>query len=243
MKSIKKEHEDNIAFEYIKSNIVHEFRTQFSTINVSLNSLNSIFPTLVQGYNRACEADLIKNEYNNDYLQLIHKSIINSLEGIIFSDHFLNKLILLMNKEKFGLSNTETININFLLKKIIHEKEIRGKKIYQIISEHDMEIQSNLKEIECCIKGFMEDLESCYKEQKSDHINIIIKHVEKSITFGFKKSKQKSYVLESIENFIQGNNKDRHGLGVYLMKNLVESQLGHFHILNSPQVVEFTIKF
>lgn len=245
MALINEDLENNMAFEYIKAHFAHEFRTQLSTVNVSLNSLNAIFPTLIKGYKNAFEAGLIKGTLNSDYLQLIHKSIINSLEGVLFLDHCVSKLSLLMNQEKLGACKNESVSINSLLSKLINEKEARGfaKYKYEIVSDGDIEINSNLKEIECCIKSFMEDLESCCREQKNAHIAIQIKHIEKSVTFGLSKSKPRSHILESIEYFNQGHCNDRNGIGVYLLKKLVESYYGTFNIVNSPELLEFSINF
>lgn len=91
------EHSSDVSC--IEMQIIHAFRTQFAAIGISLNALSSVFPTLIEGYIYARAKGQIDKEYPQEYLDMLLKSIYNSLVEIKRAECNLNELRLLVNQE------------------------------------------------------------------------------------------------------------------------------------------------
>ena len=109
----------HIAFDYIRANIAHEFRTQFTTIDVSLHSLQKLLPVLIDAYSKARDTDSVDVVYSDDYLRLIYKSVSNSIKELKSADFYLNKLLVFLNKDKLGSGLKEKISVRSLLEEAI----------------------------------------------------------------------------------------------------------------------------
>jgi signal transduction histidine kinase len=103
----------------MNANLAHEFRTPFAAINVSLNSLNKVFPVLLESHVKSCEAGLVDTVYRKDFLDILDKSIKNSLSEIKFCEFYLNKLLLLIKDRAIGNNYLETINLKASLDGVV----------------------------------------------------------------------------------------------------------------------------
>ena len=239
MGTVENKLDSNGVFEYIKSNIAHEFRNSFATINASLHSLKKTLPRLVDGYIKARNKGLVSDEYADDYLQLLHKTLNNSLQEIKYSDDFLNRLILFINQDKLFITNKENIIIGELLRKLLNEANIQP---FQLSLQNDFVIEYNLHNISCCMRAFLEEIYACNTEQQS---NLIIELIpeNKTLVFGINRLKTKSNIYNSISLFMRGYYKERYGLVAFLLNKMLKTQGGLITMSEEQDLIRFIIQF
>ena len=235
--------EKSMAFDYIRANIAHEFRTQFTTIDVSLHSMQAILPTLIDAYSTARDAGLVDVVYSNDYLQLLHKSVSNSIKELKFADFYLNKLLVFLNKEKLGSGEKERISVKSLLEKTVDDIDVYKIKPFKFESNNDFEIEFNAKDMASCIRLFLMDTHECQKDQRSPSVTITIDPKSMQLTFSLVKLQSKARIYNSIIGLMDGNHDERYGVGVYLFNKLLETQLGRIHLSEDDTSTNFNIQF
>ena len=145
MQNTKDYLDKHIAFDYIRANIAHEFRTQFTTIDVSLHSLQKILPTLIDAYSKARDSELVELVYSDDYLQLLSKSVFNSIKELKSADFYLSKLLVFLNKDKLGAGIKERISVRSLLEEVIDTMGWSASNLFNFDSIADFEIEYNIK--------------------------------------------------------------------------------------------------
>ena len=235
--------EKSMAFDYIRANIAHEFRTQFTTIDVSLHSMQAILPTLIGAYISARDAGLVDVVYSNDYLQLLHKSVFNSINELKFADFYLNKLLVFLNKDKLGSGKKEKISMKLLLEKTVDDIDVYKVKPFKFESNNDFEIEYNAKDMYSCVRLFLMDIHECQKDQRSQFVTIKIDPEAMQLMFSIVKLQGKSRIYNSILGFMGGNHDERHGVGVYLFNRLLETQSGKINYLENDAAINFNIQF
>ena len=233
--------ENNIIFGYCKRNIIHEFRTLFSTLNIAFNSLNSILPVLIDSYERARDLKLVQEQYSDEYLKLLSNSVVNSLIEIRSSDSSLNNLLLLINSFKFGSGTKSTLSVRKLLERAMNDFEKTSN--YRFLSNDDFEIDYYQNDMEACLPIFFEELLECQKEQKTNSLLIQIDRDNKLLILILSKSKSNSYVFASMNRFIEGKYDEKYGLGLYLLKLLLVAQSGAINYLEDDVNIRFVISF
>lgn len=232
-----------IAFDYIRANIAHEFRTQFTTIDVSLHTLHKILPTLINAYSKARDSELVDVVYSDDYLQLLNKSVSNSIKELKSADFYLSKLLVFLNKDKFGAGTREKISLRSLLEEVIDDLEQSKTYFLQFESTDDFYIEYNRKDIKSCLTLLIMDIQECQKDQKLPILSIKIAPKSSELSFTVEKSTSKSHIYSQIVGFMGGDYGERYGVGVYLANKLVETQLGKVHLVEGPDSIKFNIQF
>lgn len=233
----------HIAFDYIRANISHEFRTQFTTIDVSLHSLQKILPALIDAYSKARDSGLADVVYSDDYLGLLYKSVSNSIKELKSADFYLSKLLVFLNKDKLGSGIKEKISVRSLLEEATDEMDRSETYLFRLESKDDFDIEYNIKEIKSCIRLLIMDIHECQKDQKSPHVTMEIIPESMQLSFALAKSTPKTRIYNQIVGFMDGNHGERYGVGVYLFNKLVETQLGKVHLLEDEDTIKFNIQF
>lgn len=227
----------------MKANFAHEFRTPFAAINVSLSSLKKVFPLLFEGYIKACDAGLMDNKYTSDYLYMIENSVKNSLNEIKFCDHYLNRLLLLLKDNSLGSGPCERISVIDLLDHIFSSTQSKGKYNYSFSSGDNFEIEFNKEELESCLQVLLEEILGCKNEQQSEFVIVDIDKSKRELSFEIIKSKSNSYISDCINQFMDGNFQQRHGIGFYLFNQLVSTKHGKINLIEDAISIKFLIKF
>ena len=235
--------EKHMAFDYIKANISHEFRTQFTTIDVSLHSLQAILPALIDAYSKARDTDSVDVVYSDDYLRLLYKSISNSIKGLKSADFYLNKLLMFLNKDKLGSGLKEKISVRSLLEEVTDTMEQSETYLFNLESNGDFDIEYNIKEMNSCIRLLIMDIHECQKDQKSPFVSVEIIPESMQLSFALAKLTPQPRIYNHIVGFMGGNHGDRHGVGVYLFNKLVETQLGKVTLSEDENTIKFNIQF
>lgn len=231
-----------VLIEYMKANFAHELRSPFSAINISLSSLQKVFPILLDGYIKACNAGLLDNSLNADYLYLIEHSLGNSLKEIKFCDHYLNKMLLLI-KDKSLISNfVEKISIRSFLERIFSLNPLKQHS-FTFSSDENFQVEYNPNELESHFVVLFEEIIACKNEQKSDTITININEKSHELSFEVKKSKSPSYVCECIQKFMSNNFQQRYGIGLYLFNQLISATHGKVKLMELDDCILLIIKF
>lgn len=235
---------ERILEDYIRANLAHELRTPYAAINVSLNSIKKLFPELIDGYEKACEAGLIERNYKKDFLNLVDKSIKNSISEVKFCEFYLNKLLLLM--QAFPITQKtfyEKINIRVCVEHCINSLSFRGAHYINFVSNNTFDVEFNKIEFESYLQLFMEEVFACQNEQQADSIKIDIDTMDTKLLFKIMKSKSNSHVCKSIKKFEQGDFSQRFGMGFYLLKRLTNIKQGNLELSESPNDICFVVKF
>ena len=235
--------EKHIAFDYIRANISHEFRTQFTTIDVSLHSLQAILPALIDAYSKARDTDSVNVVYSDDYLRLLYKSVSNSIKELKSADFYLNKLLMFLNKDKLGSGLKEKISVRSLLEEAIETMDRSDTYLFKFESNSDFDIEYNIKEMISCIRLLIMDIHECQKDQKSPYVTMEIIPESMQLSFALAKLTLKTRIYNQIAGFMDGNHGERYGVGVYLFNKLVETQLGRVHLLEDEDTIKFNIQF
>ena len=235
--------EKHMAFDYIRANISHEFRTQFTTIDVSLHSLQAILPALMDAYSKARDADSVDVVYSDDYLRLLYKSVSNSIKELKSADFYLNKLLVFLNKDKFGSGIKEKISVRSLLQEATDEMDQSETYLFKPDSKGDFDIEYNIKEMNSCIRLLIMDVHECQKDQKSPFVTIEIIPESTQLSFSLAKLTPQPRIYNHIVGFMGGNHGERYGVGVYLFNKLVETQLGQVHLVEGEDTIKFNIQF
>lgn len=229
--------------EYMKANFAHDFRTPFSAINVSLSSLQKIFPQLLEGYNKACKAGLMDDTFSCDFLEMVEKSVKNSLNEVKFCDQYLNRLLLLLKDNSLGSGAFESINLREILEYVFCLSQFRETQCYFFSSETNFDIEFNRGELELCLQVLCEELLACKNEQQAE---VIIVHIDKEqmeLSFEILKSKSNSYIGDCIAQFMEGHFHQRYGLGCYLLNQLLINNEQEVSLVQSSKNIQFLIKF
>lgn len=229
--------------EYMKANFAHEFRTPFSAINISLSSLQKVFPVLLEGYVKACNSGLMEDTFRCDYLQLIEKSVKNSLIELKLCDQYMNRLLLLLKEESIGYGPFEMISLRDVLEHVFSQSQLRESHCYHFASGDNFNIEFNKNELELCLQMLIEEIIACQNEQQADAITVHIDSVKKELTFEMIKSKSNSYIGDCITQFMTGDFHQRYGLGCYLFNQLLISNQGEISVIEYSNIIQFIIRF
>lgn len=235
--------ENQISLDYMKANLAHEFRTPFAAINVSLRSLEKIFPVLLESYVKASEAGLVEMTYKKDFLDILNKSIKNSLSEIKFSEFYLNKLLLLIKGKPTINSNSEKINLKTSIEKVVSLIHLEEPSFLDFDSNITFEVEFNENEFESYLHIFIDELVACKNEQQTERIKVYIDDNNMKLSFQILKSKSNSYISQSIKEFTQGKFHHRYGVGFYLLNQLINSKHGELDLRESSNEIRFIIKF
>lgn len=227
----------------MNANLAHEFRTPFAAINVSLNSLNKVFPVLLESHVKSCEAGLVDTVYRKDFLDILYKSIKNSLSEIKFCEFYLNKLLLLIKDRPIGNNYLETINLKASLEQVISSVLFREPYGFDFISNSTFEVEINKNEFESCLQILVEELLACKNEQQTEAIKVHIDEINMELSFQIVKSKDNSYISESIKKFSQGDFHHRYGVGFYMLNQLINLNHGKMDMIESSDEIRFVISF
>jgi hypothetical protein len=235
--------EKHMALDYIRANIAHEFRTQFTTIDVSLHSLQAILPALIDAYSKARNTDSVDVAYSDDYLRLLCKSVSNSIKELKSADFYLNKLLVFLNKDKLGSGLKEKISMRSLLEEATKKMDRSETYLFNFESNGDFDIEYNIKEMTSCISLLIMDIYECQKDLKSPIVIMEISPDSMQLSFVLVKFTPKPRIYNHIVGFMGGNHSERYGVGVYLFNKLVETQLGKVHLLEDEDTIKFNIQF
>lgn len=229
--------------EYMKANFAHEFRTPFAAINVSLSSLQKVFPVLLEGYTKACHAGLMDNTFRHDYLKILENSVKNSLNEVKFCDHYLNRLQLLLQDKPLGSDPFERINLIQILQDVFSVSQFRESHSFVFISPDNFEVEFNKSELELCLQVLIEEILACKNEQRADIVTVHIDTLKLELSFEILKSKSNSYISECMMQFMNGDFRQRYGLGYYLLNQLLITKHGGLSLIEGPKSIQFLIRF
>lgn len=229
--------------EYMKANFAHEFRTPFSAINVSLSSLQKVFPVLLEGYTKACKAGLMDNTFRCDFLKMVEQSVRNSLNEVKFCDQYLNRLLLLLKDNSLGSGPFEIINLRQILEYVFSLSQFRETHCYFFTSEENFEIEFNRSELELCLQVLCEELLACKNEQQAEVISVHIDKEQMELSFEILRSKSNSYIGDCITQFMEGDFHQRYGLGCYLLNQLLRNKHQEISLVQGAENIRFLIKF